>query len=531
MEARSAAGARRRRHPVRLAALAAVIVPLVLLAPAIAAAAPASPNAAFPSPDWVDTVGPVALSSPVTGTIDHVPVIAFGTESGYLYVVNARTGRNLPGWPRPVEIAPGVPTAVESSPTIAYLDGADKPPTIIVGAGSTYVSDQQGGLVAFNANGTVRFRFVTEKIFNEWTPKGPNNYTDGVFSTPAIGDVTGNGQQDIVFGSWDHNLYALTPKGQLVPGFPIDNLDTIWSSPALFHVRGNAKQEDIFIGSDASGRAGCYGGFITDYTYVGGEPQMVWQHCENQTIWSSPAIGVIDSSGRPAVVVGTGFGEPPPYKSDSYRLFAFYADDGAAVPGWPVTTAGPAFGSPAIGELPGSATPAVVDTAWCTACSQAGGASMVYAWSGDGRQLWHQTLPGSDDFSSPVLVDLTGSGMNDVVVGSSEGLYALDGGTGDFLFGTSASNPINTSSVLNSVAVEDVPGSGPGSGWHLFEACGGPQQVASTGLLYDYPLPGTPAIEPAWAGWRAEASHSGVATSTLSLLRPEASRPEPDSRS
>ena len=40
---------------------------------------------------------------------------------------------------------------------------------------------------------------------------------------------------------------------------------------------------------------------------------------------SSPAVGVINSSGRPAVVVGTGFGEKPPYKSDTDKLFAFYA--------------------------------------------------------------------------------------------------------------------------------------------------------------------------------------------------------------
>ncbi|MDA8296626.1 MAG: hypothetical protein M0004_08595 [Actinomycetota bacterium] len=497
------------------AALALVLAALLapLWAGASAFASTGAPS--FPQPDWVDTVGPVALSSPATGVIDGVPVVAFGTESGYLYVVNARTGRNLAGWPQAVDIAPGVPTAVESSPTIAYLDGSNQPPTIIVGAGSTYVPDQQGGLIAFNANGTVRFRFATKIIFNEWSTTGPNIYHNGVFSTPAIGDVTGNGQQDIVFGSWDHDLYALTPQGKLVPGFPVNNLDTIWSSPALFHLRGTSDQEDIFIGGDASGRGGCHGGFISDYTYRNGGPHLSWQHCENQTIWSSPAIGVIDATGRPAVVVGTGFGEPPPYKSDSYKLFAFYADNGSAVPGWPVKTAGPAFGSPAIGTLPGSSTPSVVDTSWCTACTNPGGTSMVYAWSGSGHQLWSQKLPGGNDFSSPVLVDLTGQGVNDVVVGSSAGMYALNGANGDFLFGTSAGSPINTSSMLNSAAVFDVPGHGRGSGWHLFEACGGPRQVTSTGLLYDYPLPTKPAIAPAWAGWRDGPDHTGVADQTI----------------
>ncbi|MCU1493121.1 MAG: repeat-containing protein [Acidimicrobiaceae bacterium] len=460
------------------------------------------------------------MSSPTVAMIDGVQAVVFGSESGYVFVVNAATGQNLPGWPQPVELAAGAPSAVESSPTVAYLDGAGKPPSIVVGAGSTYVKDQQGGLVAFNANGTVRFVFHTQDIYNEWngqsTP-GPTGYDDAVFSTPAVGDITGTGQQDIVFGSWDHELYALTPTGALVPGFPFQTQDTIWSSPALFHVRGGRATEDIFIGGDATGRNGCYGGFVYDFTYRHQQPKIVWQHCERQTIWSSPAVGMINSSGRPAVVVGTGFGELPPYTSASDKVFAFYADNGARVAGWPVTTAGPVFGSPAIGVLPGSTTPAVVDTSWCTTCttSAIAGTSEVYAWSGTGKMLWNQTVSGPNDFASPVLVDLTGSGANDVLVGAAGGLYALDGANGAFMFGESAADPINTCSVQTSVAVADL---GAGSGWHMFEACGGPWEVTGTGRLYDYPLPASPATAPPWPMWRQNPGHAGVATLTLPSL-------------
>lgn len=533
---RLAAG-RRPRRPGVLGVLAGA---LALIAGALAAgpvaAGPVAARATgaavgriatgpFPAPTWVDTVGPIALSSPTTGVLDGTPVVVFGSESGYLYVVNARTGANLPGWPQPVELAPGAPSAIESSPTIAYLHGPDQPPLIVVGAGSTYVPNQQGGLVAFRPDGTVAFRFHTLDVFNEWKPTGkPDGYDEGVFSTPAVGDVTGRGQLDLVFGSWDHRLYAIDAEGKLVPGFPVDNLDTIWSSPALFHLRGSPQAEDILIGSDASGRGGCYGGFLTDYTYVHGGPHVVWQHCMNQTIWSSPAIGVIDATGQPAVVVGTGFGEPPPYRSDSYQLFAFYAATGQPVPGWPVQTAGPSFGSPAIGMLPGSTTPAVVDTSWCVACASGGngkGTSEVSAWAGDGRLLWTQRLGGANDFSSPVLVDLTGSGVNDVLVGSGDGMVPLSGTDGSFLFGTSANNAINPCSMLNAAAVDDVPGTGPGSGWHVFEACGGPHEVTGTGTLYDYPLPATPATPPPWPSWRGgDVNHDGVATWSIPAAPP-----------
>ena len=61
--------------------------------------------------------------------IDGVEAVVFGSENGDLYVVNAETGANLPGWPEPVTLSGGEPTAIESSPTVAYLDGPSNPPT------------------------------------------------------------------------------------------------------------------------------------------------------------------------------------------------------------------------------------------------------------------------------------------------------------------------------------------------------------------------------------------------------------------
>lgn len=484
-----------------------------------AASRPAIGNT-FPTPVWFDTAGSVALSSPTVATIDGVTAVVFASENGYLNVVDATTGLSLPGWPQPVDLASGVATAIESSPTVAYLDGPSKPPTIIVGAGSTYVADQQGGLIAFRVDGTVRFVFHTQDTFNQWSganDPAPIGYDNSVFSTPAVGDITGDGHQDIVFGSYDHHLYALTANGALVPGFPIDTEDTIWSSPALQHVRGSRSLEDIFIGGDASGRDGCWGGFVYDFSYQKHAPRLVWQHCETQTIWSSPAVGAINGTRNPVVVVGTGFGERPPYKAGTNRLYAYYARTGERVRGWPVHTAGPTFGSPAIGVLPGSNEPAVVDTSWCTDCTGlSAGASMVYAFAGNGRELWSTQLEGENDFSSPVLADLTGNGVNDVLVGSSAGLYALSGLDGSFLFQTSETAPINTCSDQNAVAIANVTGANAAnSGWHLFESCGGPVEVNLTGRLYDYPLPSAPAVTPPWPQWRDGASHTGVAAGTV----------------
>ena len=240
---------------------------------------------------------------------------------------------------------------------------------------------------------------------------------------------------------------------------------------------------------------------------------MIWiWRCVRRGRSSSSRCG---ATGRAAVVVGTGFGEPPPYKSDTDRLFAFYARNGATVQGWPVHTSGPTFGSPAIGQLTPGGPTVIVDTAWCLACtSPPGGASNVYEWSGSGAVLWQTQLEGPQDFSSPILADITGSGIADVLIGSSAGLYPLDGTSGAFLDGTSELAAINACSVQSTPAVAYVD-DGQAPGWHVFETCGGPQQLIATGRLMSYALPAAPASAPPWPMWRGGPRHDGVATSTL----------------
>lgn len=462
------------------------------------------------------------MSSPTTARVGRIDVVAVGTESGMVELLNAATGVELPGWPRRVAAPPGRAVAIESSPTIAWLDGRHEPPSVIVGTGSTAVDDghTEGEVEAFRLDGAVRFVFRVGVV-------GPGTAT-GVISSPAIGDVTGDGRTDIVFGSWDHELYALTPRGALVPGFPIDNLDTIWSSPALYHIRGPASLDDVFVGSDASGRLGCYGGFVTDYSYADGAPYVVWRHCESQTIWSSPAIGIINSTGRPAVVVGTGFGETT-YGRGSSELLAFYADTGATVRGWPVATKGPTPGSPAIGNGP-KGQPIVVATSWdCRGQNEqscfAGNSSTVLEIAGDGTVLGSVNLLGATALSSPVLVPLRGERVDDILVGAASGLYAISSRPRrarrphrvphlPFLYGAAPGSPLGPNCpVSNSPALVDIPGHGVRSGWHVIDACGGPRSLGLPAVVASYRLPVQPTAYVAiWPQFHDMPEHDGVAS-------------------
>jgi len=452
-------------------------------------------------------LGSVWMSSPVVATIDGVKAVVLATLSGEIYVVNAKSGRELPGWPQWVHINSPTPTAVDSSPAVAYLDGPDRPPSIIVGAGSIWRADQQGGLEAFYASGRVRFVFQTRRTFNPWARTAPDDYSDPVFATPAVGDITGTGRLDIVFGSYDHNIYALQPDGHLVPGFPVQRADTIWSSPTLADT-SHTGRDDIIMGGDANGLDGCRGGWIVDYRYLVSGPKLMWQRCTDQTIWSSPTVGILNSTGRPAVVVGTSFYSG--YGSAaSNEIIAVYADDGQNVPGWPVTARGPTFGSPAIGRIDGQL--AVVSTS-CAQCKK--GPATVSAWSGSGHQIWSRIFDARNQAtSSPVLVDLTGGSNDgdDVLVGAARGLYVLAGNSGKVLSISGGKQPALEPGcdTTSSAAVAYVPGT-PGNGWMLYFACGGPNAPAK---LVAYPFPTAPAASnpPAWPEWRANAERTGIA--------------------
>jgi len=474
---------------------------------------PVGKGVSWPAAKWaVCFPGAIAQSSPTVGTYRNMTILAVGDENGMVHVVDAANGAELPGWPRQMDSPRGAKVAIEGSPTIAYLNGTNRPPSIVVGTASIWAHNVAREVEAFTMRGRVRF------IFHVGATPGT---APGVFSTPAVGSLTGGPQQDIVFGSWDHYIYALNPDGKLLPGFPINNADTIWSSPALYHVAGT-KGDSIFVGGDASGWHGCRGGWISDYRLVHGSPALIWQHCENQTIWSSPAVGIINSSGRPAVVVGTGFYEQP-FPSATNKIFAFYADNGAPVPGWPVTTPGPTIGSPAIGAVNDTGRPAVVESSWicngATAAScTATNASVVTAWNGNGSPLWQTRLLGATTFSSPILAPLSSSqSWNDVLIGSPYGLYAINGSDGNYMFGTTNAeqhSAINfTCRVYNSAAVASIAKATGIDNNYVFEACGGPEEFHHVGEIAAYRLPNTlPVISSEWPMFHANSSHDGVAT-------------------
>jgi hypothetical protein len=379
---------------------------------------PPKPAGFFPLATWgVVTAGPIHESSPTVadalvpsagGALVPETIAVFGDEAGEVYVVNAATCEVLPGWPRLMSAPAGTHAAIESTPALAWFQGPRQAPTVIVGAGSTWVRSPVGEVEAFDLSARLLWKFVVHP-----TP-GNNN---GVFSSPAVGPVVPHTGDDVVFGSWDYYLYVLDSTGQVLAKYY--NAETIWSSPALYRLPGRST-DDVFVGLDKSqtNRGGCIGGFFVELRYgrvpadqIGlGYPggttnpkaraqaprtglyvvnQSACQGASKpgahgQAVWSSPAIGDLD--GWLVAAVGTSFYDQPygPGTDDLYvyPVVALSAVPSALVdhphsvgdfewqPLWIGETRGPVLGSPAIGDLAGpdgSTVPALVDTSFvCT---------------------------------------------------------------------------------------------------------------------------------------------------------------------
>ncbi|MEZ5243841.1 MAG: S-layer homology domain-containing protein [Acidimicrobiales bacterium] len=491
------------------------------LVAALLAASPASASIAPYSKDWALLLdGWNRSSAPVIADIDadNQNEIVFGHQDGTL---RAYEGDGTLKWATAAvpSIGPGCngqsgASAIDSSPAVADID-EDGTPEVIVGVGSTWAANQNGGVIAFNGRTGAREwgTAVGRDTGNVWANSGSlDGWCEGVFSTPAIGDVDGDGHLDVVFAGFDFNIWAVNRFGTPLSGFPFNNDDSVWSSAALFDIDGDDDME-IFIGGDST-PGGYYdhlGGVFRALDWTPGGVVNLWNAEANEVFHSSPAIGDIDNDGVPEAVIATGnnwhteCGNGHPQcragdGSDHSRVFAFHLHDGSAVPGFPVSTGGTVIGSPALGDLDGDGGLEVVIGSED---------NYVYAWNGDGTLDW-KVRPTFNHLGtgrmqgSPIIADLDGDGGQDVAIGGDKGLAVLDG-----LNGASLEEGLPWQDTMSRWSHESAPAVGviDGSRHIVFTSFDTPSVRTR---LAAYELPSTSADD-AWPMLRRNAMRQGSA--------------------
>ena len=394
--------------------------------------------AGTPTLKWQRELGGIVReSSPGMGDIDGDGGldIVVGSHDGRVNVLRATDGNPTPAWPQMTS------HPINSSPAVADTTG-DGRPEIHVGVGTDATSG--GALYSFAPDGAVRWRYAAaDKVFS----------SPSIHSTPAIGDINGDGRPETSFGSLGlESIHAVDPNGVRLGGFPFYWDDTVFSSPALVDVDGNGI-DDIVIGGDSSPGPPVdhRGGMVRA---IDGSGRPLWEFRVDEIVRGGPSVGDIDGDARPDIVFGGGdfWGG-----TDSVKVYALELD-GRLKPGWPQSTDGVTNASPTLADLDGDGR---LDVAIGTSNSLhgRGAGGSVYAWNGSG-----EGLPGFPRASGGGVVigqittgDLDGDGGQDLVVPTGGAAFAYSGKTGALLFSLAEGTGTGFQS---SPLVADVDGNG-----------------------------------------------------------------------
>lgn len=313
---------------------------------------------------------------------------------------------------------------VMSAPAVGNLDNRGLPEVVVSVGGDPQDPKKGGRVIAYTATGTELWSFAS-------ADRNGDGAADGIFSSPALCDLDGNGALEVLFGSWDSFVYALNGQGQLL--WKVETGWDVWSSPACADFNGDGAQE-VVIGSSGDSRSGTwpYNGSII---VLGGDGRMLVRHPMPEAIYASPTIADLDGDGRLEIVTGTGWywwnqsGRTAPtyvYVLDTAQLF-----DGVLTnkPGWPQQTDYPGFGSPSLGDLDndgkleiliGTNDPFLKDGE----DPNTEGAGSIYAWRHTGELMpgWPVRRPkdprGNDTAirTTPVIADIDLDGKPEVIV-------------------------------------------------------------------------------------------------------------------
>jgi len=357
-----------------------------------------------------DGGGPVAESSPNVANLAGGPAVVVGDRAGNVYALHLADGSTVPGWP--------------------YHEGApvDSTPSVDPGTNSVYIGSGNA------ANPTVGgYQAISAGGGDQWFVPGSNPGTDpyprsGVQASLALGTL--QGVSAVVAGNLGQDEYALNgANGAVLGGFPWFQGDSNFTTPAIADLYGNGQNEIVQGGDSTAGTA--YGvnypngGHIRVLGASGnagsGSPGggLVCDNLFSQTIQSSPAVGEFLGGSTVGIVFGTGntYGSP---NTDQVIATDAHCNDR-----WATTLDGStATSSPALADVLGNGQLQVVEGT---------AAGTVYVLNGtNGSVAWSANTSGAV-LGSVVTADLTGQGYQDLIVPTTNGVQIFDGRSGQLV--------------------------------------------------------------------------------------------------
>ena len=342
--------------------------------------------------------------------LDGRPAVVVGDRAGLVWAYHLADGTPVAGWP----YHEGVP--VDSTPSVAAVNANGLDSVFVGSSGAVVNAPTAGGYQAISPGGG-----------DQWFRTAANPSTDpyptsGVQASLAVGSLQGT--TAVVAGNLGQETYALSASnGATLGGFPWFQADSNFTTPAIADLYGSGQNEIVEGGDSTAGIA--YG-----VTYPNGGHIRVLTAggavvCDNsgftQTIQSSPAVGEFLGGSTVGMVFGTGT-----TYAGSANTNQVIATDSHCNVRWATTLdASTATSSPALADVLGNGQLQVVEGT----NNGAGGGSVWVLNGSNGTPAWHAPTSGAV-IGSVVTADLTGQGYQDLVVPTTNGVQIFDGKTG-----------------------------------------------------------------------------------------------------
>ena len=396
-----------------------------------------------------------------------------------------------------IRVETSVPAPINSAPAVGDLDGDGTLEVVVTLGGDAADANHNGAVQVYTYTaGTLQPRWT---FYTQRHSADPDEWTEGIFSSPTLCDVDADGDLEVAFGSWDQRIYLLDHDGNPIwdhplfddpakPGPGFYNGDTVWSTAACADLNRDGDKE-IIIGADIA-----KGGVLPDgtvpndggYLYVfDKDGTLLVRRYLTEALYSSPAVGDLDGDGDLEIVIGTSYTfwqrhppnpQPYVYAFDTSRVFGArsYSDPAKLphMPGWPKTTVYPGFSSPALADLDGNGTLEVIigsgkpnGISGEGACTE--GASdpdcygALYAWDYKGTlvtgfPVWPKDYLDKNSFirSSPTVADVDNDGELEILFSMLWDVIVVRAN------GTQEYNLHTDFTVVGSPAVGDTDGDG-----------------------------------------------------------------------
>ena len=280
---------------------------------------------------------------------------------------------------------------------------------------------------------------------------GDGRREGAIYASPALADLDGDRKLDVVVGAADQKLYAWNGRGRRLPGWPVLAQDggdqaKILSSPAIGDLDGDGSPDVVEGTAEAYGTTPTTTGRVYAFSARGRllpgwpvKPEALSAEgipLAGEGVPMSPSLADVDGDGRDEVAVAAFTGKPELFRGDGTRVsgpgeanhFQSLGRGGASnatAPGALAVGANAAFGRSTAGgplRLFGGLVDLRLAQAQTSPASRVAFEHLLGGWdarSGAWLGAFPRTLEGWTILSGPAVADVDGDGRAETLAGSS----------------------------------------------------------------------------------------------------------------